>query len=104
MTHIIGIFNIVTVFQEQEKKKSRGKTQVNWTSRAQGAQGGWAKCRSHQTMQCTSKVQVLAINVAKNIYTLCLLLSERWATYLASQADICMAKTQIDGTEQMGNM
>lgn len=40
----------------------------------------------------------------KDIYALCLLLSKRWATYLASQADICVAKAQIDGTEQMENM
>lgn len=40
--------------------------------------------QSPETMHCTSQVQVLAINVAKNIYALCLLLSERWATYLAS--------------------
>lgn len=35
MTHIIGIFNIVKVFQGQGKKKKEnsGKTQANWTSR-----------------------------------------------------------------------
>lgn len=39
MTHIIGIFNIVKVFQGQEKKKKKensGKNQANWTSRPQG--------------------------------------------------------------------
>lgn len=49
--------------------------------------------KSPETMHCTSQVQVLAVNVAKNIYALCLLLSERWATYLASRADVCMAKS-----------
>lgn len=55
--------------------------------------------QSPETMHCTSQVQVLAINVAKNIYALCLLLSERWATYLASWADVCMAKAQTDRTD-----
>lgn len=60
--------------------------------------------KSLETMHCTSQVQVLAINVAKNIYVLCLLLSERWATYLASRADVCTAKAQTDGTQQMEKM
>lgn len=84
MNHIIGIFNIVKVLQGQGKKKEAvTKTKPTGHPELREHKEG-RQSQSPETMHCTSQVQVLAINVAKNIFALCLLLSERWATYLAS--------------------
>lgn len=75
MTHIIGIFNIVKVFQGQEKKKKKQwkkPSQLDIQTSGNIRRVGKVQ-KSLETMQCISQVQVLATNVAKKY--LCTLLT-----------------------------
>ena len=97
MNHIIGIFHcerqyFPSLARTEKKKEAVAKTKPTKHPELREHKGGGKVQKPLETMHYTSQVPVLAINTAQTIYAPCLLLSERWATYLASRAGVCEAK------------